>query len=126
MNIVLQTLKVSTLLFLVTCAVSSQTTNSLTQEKRSEESFRVLNDAGINFENMITKVTRLILKEYNGQAQVECAAFLRDLSAMRDSLRNDHGLAGEDIRFVDGRLESLQKKGERLLENLPFGLKVNY
>ena len=64
------------------------------------------------------------LKEENGQAQVECAAFLRDLSATRDSVRNDHGLTKEDMCFVDGRLQSLQKKGERLLENLPFGLSL--
>ena len=86
MNIVLQTLKVSSLLFLVTCAVFSQTPNSLSQEKRSIESFRFLNDAGIKFGTMMSKVIRLILKEENGQAQVECAAFLRDLSATRDSV----------------------------------------
>ena len=133
MNIKLQTWMFPILFLCASFSIFSQEArpsqlfprDSLSQEHRATESFRILNDAGTEFENMLNTVGMLVVAEEITKAQDECRSFLQDISAIGDSLNNDRKLTPEDIRYVGRNLKSYQKIGESILEDLRYRIKVD-
>ncbi len=130
-------IKIGTLIFPILFICSSQiysqesrpskpsSTDSLVQEERSTESFRILNDAGTKFKNMMDTFSNLVVVEEISKAQDGCHSFLKDLSAIDDSLKNNRKLTTEDIRYIDRQLKNYRKIGESLLEDLRYHIKVD-
>jgi len=89
-------------------------------ENRATLIFRILNDAGINFENTRTKTFQFIKQDNYTEARNCCASFLREIQSVRNATKIITTLSKEDLQYVDNSLNRMQKQIEQLSSSLPF------